>query len=95
LVTFSFGDCDDDDVKAAEYLAGHRMKATFYVATSRIGKEVSAEAIRYLESIGMEIGSHTVTHADVRRSSAHAWAMELYDSRCRLEDLLGMMTSFQ
>ena len=45
--------------------------------------------IREMSAAGIEFGSHTVSHADLTRSSAEELRCELMDSKKTLEDLLG------
>jgi peptidoglycan/xylan/chitin deacetylase (PgdA/CDA1 family) len=47
-------------------------------------------ALRDLVRAGVTIGSHAATHADLRRLDDAALAHELSDSRCALEDGLGI-----
>jgi peptidoglycan/xylan/chitin deacetylase (PgdA/CDA1 family) len=50
---------------------------------------LSWEQVREMDSSGVEIGSHTVTHPILTRISAPRLRNELRDSRSRLEDVLG------
>lgn len=47
------------------------------------------EQIRELDSSGVEVGSHTVTHPILTRISGEKLRYELRESRARLEDVLG------
>jgi peptidoglycan/xylan/chitin deacetylase (PgdA/CDA1 family) len=47
------------------------------------------EQLREMESTGIEIGSHTVTHPVLTRVAADRLRHELEQSRSRLEDMLG------
>jgi peptidoglycan/xylan/chitin deacetylase (PgdA/CDA1 family) len=53
-------------------------------------RHLSWSALRALADDGVEIGSHTVTHADVRRLGPQRLGAELRDSRLHLEDALGV-----
>lgn len=53
-------------------------------------RHLSWAALRDLAEDGVEMGSHTVSHVDVRRLSPRRLAAELRDSRRHLEDRLGI-----
>jgi peptidoglycan/xylan/chitin deacetylase (PgdA/CDA1 family) len=53
-------------------------------------RHLSWSALRDLAADGVEIGSHTVTHADVRRLGSQRLLQELRDSRQHIEDALGV-----
>ncbi|SCK19777.1 Peptidoglycan/xylan/chitin deacetylase, PgdA/CDA1 family [Streptomyces sp. LamerLS-316] len=85
----------------AEALAGRSMPATAYLTTgalARAGKGGSLlppapmmclEQAPLLEQYGMEVGGHTVTHAQLDTLPGAALRTELVDSRKALEDVLG------
>ncbi|HSE98479.1 MAG TPA: polysaccharide deacetylase family protein, partial [Blastocatellia bacterium] len=50
---------------------------------------LSWEQAREMDSLGVEIGSHTVTHPVLTHSSASRLSRELGESRSRLEAVLG------
>jgi peptidoglycan/xylan/chitin deacetylase (PgdA/CDA1 family) len=55
----------------------------------------SAEALRHMQRLGMEIGSHSVTHADLGRSSRDDVHCEIRASKDTLEAILsGPVTGF-
>ncbi|MFF3845352.1 polysaccharide deacetylase family protein [Streptomyces sp. NPDC002328] len=98
LLTFDDGFADLPG-PTAEALAGRGLPATAYLTTGAIapgGRSLLppapmmtlASAAR-LEQSGMEIGSHTVTHAQLDTLAPKALAHELRDSRAVLEDALG------
>lgn len=92
LVTF-----DDGYRDVLRYAAPvlHRLgqHATMYVVSGRIsGPDPSFlrwQNLRSLERLGVEIGSHTRSHANLPRLSTSAAASELADSRHALEQHLG------
>jgi len=53
-----------------------------------VGKSLNADQIRHLAAAGWEIGSHSWTHTDLRRSGVDL-NHEIKDSRLALEQLLG------
>ncbi|MFF3739768.1 polysaccharide deacetylase family protein [Streptomyces sp. NPDC002566] len=98
LLTFDDGFADLPG-PTADALAGRGLSATAYLTTGAIapgGRSLLppapmmtlADAAR-LEQSGMEIGSHTVTHAQLDTLGPRALARELQASRAVLEDALG------
>ncbi|MBV9376914.1 MAG: polysaccharide deacetylase family protein [Alphaproteobacteria bacterium] len=90
IVTTSWDDGHSADLRVAELLAAHGLKATFYVAFNHPNrKEISDGEIRMLYRAGMEIGSHTLTHRLLTGRPAAEVHHELKESRMRLEDIVG------
>ncbi|MFI6124347.1 polysaccharide deacetylase family protein [Streptomyces sp. NPDC051064] len=84
----------------AEALAGRSMPATAYLTTGALTRSgggsllppapmMSLAQAPLLEQYGMEVGGHTVTHAQLDTLPAAALRSELVDSRKVLEDVLG------
>ncbi|MFE9622456.1 polysaccharide deacetylase family protein [Streptomyces sp. NPDC006527] len=83
----------------AEALAGRGLSATAYLTTGAIapgGRSLlppapmmTLDQAAELEQYGMEVGSHTVTHAQLDTLAPRDLARELRDSRAVLEDALG------
>ena len=95
LVTLSFDDGDDRDLGIADTLAEYNLQATFYVASDRIGSQVSWSTLRTLLAMGHEIGSHTVSHLDVHKATKDVFRQECKASKDVLEQGLGVpVTSF-
>lgn len=92
MVTFDDG-YRDTFFKASPVLLSLGMRATAYVVSGRIsGKDPSFltwPLLHALERRGIEIGSHTVTHADLTRLSDRQALDELVRSRETLERRLG------
>ncbi|MGW0289927.1 polysaccharide deacetylase family protein [Streptomyces tuirus] len=98
LLTFDDGFADLPG-PTAEVLAARGLPATAYLTTGAIapgGRSLLPPApmmtlarAAELERSGMEIGSHTVTHAQLDTLSAQALAYELRTSKAVLEDALG------
>ena len=76
------------------------VRATFYVCPGLYGKQhwrVSGEAGRLLDEsetralaeAGMELGSHTMTHPDLRLVDGRERATELAESRAAVEQVTG------
>jgi peptidoglycan/xylan/chitin deacetylase (PgdA/CDA1 family) len=90
IVTTSWDDGHSADLRVAELLAAHGLKATFYIAFNHPNKkEISDDEIRTLYRAGMEIGSHTLTHRLLTGRPAAEVRYELKESRMRLEDIVG------
>jgi peptidoglycan/xylan/chitin deacetylase (PgdA/CDA1 family) len=92
VVTFDDG-YRDVLVHAAPVLHRLGQHATMFVITGRVsGPDPSFLRWRdllSLERLGVEIGSHTVTHADLPALPAAQARLELVDSRLALERRLG------
>ncbi|MET7649805.1 MULTISPECIES: polysaccharide deacetylase family protein [unclassified Streptomyces] len=98
LLTFDDGFADLPGA-TAEALAGRGLSATAYLTTGAITRGgrsllppapmMTLEQAADLERYGMEIGSHTVTHAQLDTLAPRALAHELRSSRSVLEDALG------
>jgi peptidoglycan/xylan/chitin deacetylase (PgdA/CDA1 family) len=90
IVTTSWDDGHHTDLRLAERLAAYALKATFYVALNHPGdKDIGDDEIRALQRMGMEIGSHTLTHRLLTGRSAEEVRYELAESKTRLEDITG------
>jgi len=89
-ITTSWDDGHHMDLRLAERLAARALKGTFYVALNHPGqKDISDDEIRALHTMGMEIGSHTLTHRLLAGRTAGEVRYELAESKARLEDILG------
>ena len=93
-VTTSWDDGGALDVKLAQHLREHGVSGTFYwtVASEQFPMAGASEA-REILALGMEIGSHTMTHPDVTAIDADALQWELEESKEQLEDLTGREVS--
>lgn len=98
LLTFDDGFADLPGA-TAEAVHARGLPATAYLTTGAItpgghsllppAPMMSLGQAAGLERAGMEIGSHTVTHAQLDTLGPRALARELRDSRAALEDVLG------
>jgi peptidoglycan/xylan/chitin deacetylase (PgdA/CDA1 family) len=90
LLTFDDGYVDHVD-QVLPVLKRHHMVATFYVVTRRVREAgfVTAAQIRELEAAGMDIGSHTRTHASLPALSPAALQDEVAGSQADLRRILG------
>lgn len=89
LVTTSWDDGHPLDLRIAEMLATHGLKGTFYVPVHYASiPRMSCSEIVELRRMGMEIGSHTMTHPRLNRLPDDVALRELSESKAYLEDLL-------
>ena len=81
----------DDVTQVLPVLRRNRMVATFYVITRRthVPGFLSARQIRLLESVGMDVGAHTRTHANLPALPPAALTAEVAGSRDDLQRILG------
>jgi len=96
LVTTSWDDGHPLDLRVAERLAARAMTGTFYVPVRYAAvPRMSVSQLRQLRAMGMEVGSHTVSHPRLSEVGDDAAFRELRDSRDALENILGEpVTSF-
>jgi len=89
IVTTSWDDGHHIDLRLADRLAAHALKGTFYIALNYPGqKDIEDEEVRALHAMGMEIGSHTLTHQRLTGRPAEELRYEFKESKKRLEDIL-------
>jgi peptidoglycan/xylan/chitin deacetylase (PgdA/CDA1 family) len=93
-VTTSWDDGGAFDLRLAERLREHGVSGTFYwtVDAERFVMPGASEAEEIL-ALGMEIGSHTMTHPDVTAIEADVLQWELEESKKQLEALTGREVS--
>ncbi len=90
IVTTSWDDGHPLDLRVAELLAAHGLRGTFYVTTRCAEFPALPKAqMMVLRRMGMEIGSHTVSHPQLTKLDDQAARAELVDSKKELEDILG------
>jgi peptidoglycan/xylan/chitin deacetylase (PgdA/CDA1 family) len=90
-------DCAVGIMKAAAQAGGWAERASFFVLLQvyptghlLFGQaEYRESKLRNLVSWGYEVGSHTVTHLDLKRASHKAAAKELAESRSMLAQMIG------
>ncbi|MCX8032927.1 MAG: polysaccharide deacetylase family protein [Thermoleophilia bacterium] len=90
VLTFDDGGLDNYEV-AFSLLQRYGFTATFFVITSRVGKEgqMTWEQLREMAQAGMAVQSHTVSHPDLTKISSSKLARELADSRAVIEQEVG------
>ena len=90
ILTFDDG-YGDFYTTALPILVRHDFKAVSYVVSGFIGRSgyMSAAQIREADRTDIEIGSHTVDHADLTRQSFDGLRYQIMTSKRTLEELLG------
>jgi peptidoglycan/xylan/chitin deacetylase (PgdA/CDA1 family) len=90
VLTFDDG-YEDFYTTALPVLIGHDFKAVSYVVSGFIGRSgyMNAAQIREADRADIEIGSHTVDHADLTRQSLDGLRYQIISSKRSLEQLLG------
>ncbi len=90
ILTFDDGYADFYTT-ALPILRSHEFTADLYVVAGFVGRPgyVTAAQVREADRSGIEIGAHSVTHADLTRISVARVRSELVDSKRFLEQLIG------
>ena len=89
FVTTSWDDGHPLDVRLATLLAKYGVVGTFYVPVRYNDFPVmSGDQIKAVRSMGMEIGSHTLTHPKLTRLRRTEALQELVGSKRNLEDVI-------
>ncbi len=94
VITFDDG-YDDGFTYALPILQAHGFRATFYVITGRIGdspgplQSLTPEHVQALAAAGMEIGDHTVSHADLPALTETLMRYQIVAAAARIEQLVG------
>jgi peptidoglycan/xylan/chitin deacetylase (PgdA/CDA1 family) len=91
VLTFDDGYADNA-LEALPVLQQRGFVGTFFIVSGRVGAPgyMTPEQLVALRDAGMEIGAHTVTHADLTQLARDAATVEMRDSRVALEELLGI-----
>ena len=90
-IVLSFDDGDANHWDAFLDLRGRGMKGVFFVITKLLGDgaHLSADQLRTMAGAGMEIGSHSVTHWDLKDLKPSEKEREILGSKADLDALLG------
>jgi peptidoglycan/xylan/chitin deacetylase (PgdA/CDA1 family) len=90
ILTFDDG-YEDFYTTALPVLIKHDFKAVAYVVSGFIGRPgyMSGSQVREADRADIEIGSHTVDHADLTRQSVDGLRYQITSSKRSLEELLG------
>lgn len=92
IVALTFDDGYEDSYRAAlPLLQQYGLRATFYIVPNFVGSPgyMSWEQVRAMHAAGMEIGSHTMNHADLTGLSLEEARVEIGESKRVLEEQLG------
>lgn len=89
-LTFDDG-CETDLTVAAPSLLERGFGATFYVTWAHVGRRgyLSAAQLRELADLGLEVGSHSLTHSYLDDLPPERLRAEIAESKERLEQLTG------
>jgi peptidoglycan/xylan/chitin deacetylase (PgdA/CDA1 family) len=101
-LAITFDDCYRDNLFAARILAEHGLHATFFLPTAFVETDhvfawdmhlprmpnLTWDDVREMVRLGFEIGSHTVTHANLGRLGLEEATEELARSKATLEKQL-------
>jgi peptidoglycan/xylan/chitin deacetylase (PgdA/CDA1 family) len=91
-VVISFDDgCETDLITAAPLLRQLNFDATFYITVKFLGNRgyLSRGQLRQLSDLGLEVGSHTMTHPYLTDLGDRELSRELADSKHELENITG------
>ena len=90
-ITFDDG-CESDLLAAAPVLREFGFGATFFITSGWLGRPgfLSASQLRELAALGIEIGSHSMTHAHLTDLDDAALHREVSGSKLELEQILGL-----
>jgi len=88
MVTFTFDDGYADELTGALILLNLGMRATFFIPTYAIGHtgDMSVTDLQNLQTLGFEIGGHTIDHQDLTTLSPSAQQNEICGGRTILEN---------
>jgi peptidoglycan-N-acetylglucosamine deacetylase len=90
IVTTSWDDGHPLDVRLADLLCKYGLRGTFYVPLKYEGHDlINSKEISRIRQLGMEIGSHTLTHSILTQLNPQHAFKELIESKELLEDILG------
>jgi peptidoglycan/xylan/chitin deacetylase (PgdA/CDA1 family) len=91
VLTFDDGPADQY-VNALPILKKYGFTATFYIIADKVGAEgyMSWPQVQELVKAGMTIGSHSVTHPDLKRLNEQGLESELADSQKIISQKLGI-----
>jgi len=90
ILTFDDG-YRDMYTTAFPILRAHQFKGVSYVVSGFLNspRYITVEMLLEMDAGGIQIGAHTVSHADLTKISAGSLHHEVFDSKADLESLLG------
>ena len=82
---------DDNYLTAFPLLRERGMRATVFLIADKIGRKgyLSLEQLIEMREYGIEFGSHSMTHTDLKKSGREVQRREVRNSRRVIEDALG------
>jgi peptidoglycan/xylan/chitin deacetylase (PgdA/CDA1 family) len=99
-VAFTFDDgCSDFLTSALPILIRHKAPATVFIVTDMLGEKASwsekskniqlmdEDELRYIRAQGITLGSHTLTHVNLKNLNPEELDRQLKKSRTKLKDL--------
>jgi peptidoglycan/xylan/chitin deacetylase (PgdA/CDA1 family) len=92
-VILTFDDANEDNYTTAfPIMQKYGMTGVLYIPYNYIGADgfLSVEQITEMASAGWEVGSHSLSHPNLKDVSPERLRAEIVDSRQKLEDLLGV-----
>lgn len=105
-VVITFDDGYVDNLAACDELVRRGMNASWFIVSGSVGqlprwladgrpdgRLLNAAELRRMHDAGMEIGSHTVSHARMPELDDTKLSRELTDSKAALEDVIGAAIS--
>lgn len=89
-ITFDDG-CETDLLVAAPILVLAGFNATFFITSGRLGTPgyLSPTQLKELHGLGVEIGSHSITHAYLTDLDDAGLRREMCESKTQLEQIIG------
>jgi peptidoglycan/xylan/chitin deacetylase (PgdA/CDA1 family) len=89
-LTFDDG-CETDLIAAAPVLREFGFRATSYLTSGWLGTPgyLSTDQVRELDSLGFEIGCHSITHPYLSDISDFELGREIVDAKLQIEQILG------
>ncbi|MBU0580989.1 MAG: polysaccharide deacetylase family protein [Candidatus Margulisbacteria bacterium] len=89
-IILTFDDGPRNNWQAFLDLKANQQKGVFFIITCTLGskKHLTREQLQAINEAGMEIGSHSVSHPDLKNVTKAALKTELENSKKVLEDLL-------
>lgn len=89
-ITFDDG-CETDLIAAAPVLREFGFGATFYLTSGFLGTPgyLNAQQVRELDSLGFDIGCHSMTHAYLSDLAEADLKREMVDARQQIEQIVG------
>jgi peptidoglycan/xylan/chitin deacetylase (PgdA/CDA1 family) len=89
-ITFDDG-CETDLIAAAPILQEFGLRATFFLTAGFLGTPgyLRAGQVRELDSLGFEIGCHSMTHPYLPDLSGPELGREIVDAKLQIEQILG------